>query len=97
MRITDALCGLAIYTIVIASMYGKPVYDSSADGTANPGRGRFKGAGNTQSVVPKPFGLEQDSPGGRTGRVKYASGFGPVKKETRGGFQPVGGGSGTRL
>ena len=64
----DALCGLAIYTIVIASMYGKPVYDSSADGTANPGRGRFKGAGNTQSVVPKPFGLEQDSPGGDRAR-----------------------------
>ena len=93
----DALCGLAIYTIVIASMYGKPVYDGSADGTANPGRGRFKGRGNTQSVVAKPFGMEQDNPGGRTGRVKAEGGFGPVKRETRGGFQPVGGGSGTRL
>ena len=84
----NALYGLAIYVLAIACMYGKPVYDSSAAGTASPGRGRFRGSGNTQSVVPKPFGLQQDAPGGRTGRVRPA-GFGPVKKETRGGFQPT--------
>ena len=94
MRIMNAFYGLAIYVLVIACVYGKPVYDSSAAGAAGPGRGRFRGSGNTQSVVPKPFGQQQDAPGGRTGRVKDASGFGPVKKEpTRVGFQPTKGSS----
>ncbi len=88
-KIMNAFYGLAIYVLAIACTYSRPVYDSASAGAAGPGLGRFRGSGNTQSVAPKPFGQQQDAPGGRTGRVKAASGFGPVKQETKGGFQPI--------
>ncbi len=83
----NAFYGLAIYVLAIACTYSRPVYDGGPG--AGAGRGRFRGSGTTQIIQPKPFGLQQDAPGGRTGRVKAASGFGKVKTETKGGFQPI--------
>ena len=93
MRIIHVCYGLALYVLAIGAMYDDPVYKKQSAG-ASAGKGRFKGSGNTQSVVPQPFGLEQPLAGGRTGRVKAApGGFGPVKTESKGGFHPVKGSS----